>query len=816
MTCGGSAMGKNIVLLSDGTGNSSAKLFKTNVWRLFQALDLTDPARQIAYYDDGVGTSSFKPLAILGGVFGVGLKRNIIDIYSFCCRNYAAGDSLYGFGFSRGAFTIRVTAGFIASIGLVAYDGNDAHLARDAQIAYRQYRKVRDRTRGNFLIGPLRWLRDWISHSIFRNPSFEEIQPSLVQIDKFDFLGVWDTVDAYGGPIEEITRAIDYWYWPLSMPDRFLNRKIIRACHALALEDERDAFRPVLWDDRYVRQGNKLTPLHHDWQPAPADPSKPLSALDSERISQVWFVGVHSDVGGGYPQDGLSYKTLDWMMERAEIYGLHYQPDQREWLKTFIGPYDKLNDSRHGLGGYYRYRPRRLEEIYSRPPYKLTLLEDIRYFLSILKGGKAPDMEVTKNLASGTRVVGRPAPKIHRSVLDRIAKGTDRYSPIVLPKTFDIVDDDGSITSNISTPVEADEAEARAIRQEEVWDWVWARRVTYFLTAFASFFLLILPLIEKWKPGRGPASIAEIIIPVVDAVAAFMPGFLGPWFDAIRASPGRFLGGALLVWFLLTLGGRMQGHIRDVMRGIWRNPTQSPTRPPGLVHAIRTSGLYQAFFYALKHWTLPTFFAAVIAVVVLFAVWSLLNRASFAYFDVVAGNVCAPSGDATARPVTPGGRTVTFNVRALCHPTGLLLERRKTYQVSFVMNDPWEDGHRYDESEPRKAMGILTDPKGFGFEKMTPWMWAGLPTRRLLASNWFVPILRIGNTGFDEIVPTLVREGPPGCQCGIRLTARFTAKRDGELFIYVNDTVVGWPGSFDKYYRNNKGTAEVTVSEVEN
>src|SRR3954454_10145847 len=115
-------MSKNIILLSDGTGNSSAKLFKTNVWRLFQALDLSDPDEQVAYYDNGVGTSSFKLFAVLGGVFGFGLKRNVIDIYSFCCRTYAEGDKIYGFGFSRGAFTIRVVAGFIARIGLVAYD----------------------------------------------------------------------------------------------------------------------------------------------------------------------------------------------------------------------------------------------------------------------------------------------------------------------------------------------------------------------------------------------------------------------------------------------------------------------------------------------------------------------------------------------------------------------------------------------------------------------------------------------------------------------------------------------------------------------
>jgi uncharacterized protein (DUF2235 family) len=89
-------MSKNIVLLSDGTGNSSSKIFKTNVWRLYQALDLTDSQKQIAYYDDGVGTSSFKPFAILGGVFGFGLKRNVIDIYSFCCRNYRPSDKILG------------------------------------------------------------------------------------------------------------------------------------------------------------------------------------------------------------------------------------------------------------------------------------------------------------------------------------------------------------------------------------------------------------------------------------------------------------------------------------------------------------------------------------------------------------------------------------------------------------------------------------------------------------------------------------------------------------------------------------------------
>jgi uncharacterized protein (DUF2235 family) len=130
-------MSKNIVLLSDGTGNSSSKLFKTNVWRLFQALDLTRPDRQVAYYDNGVGTSSFKLFAILGGVFGFGLARNVVDIYSFCCRNYNSGDKIYGFGFSRGAFTIRVVAGLIATVGLIKYSGDERDLAAQARDLHR-------------------------------------------------------------------------------------------------------------------------------------------------------------------------------------------------------------------------------------------------------------------------------------------------------------------------------------------------------------------------------------------------------------------------------------------------------------------------------------------------------------------------------------------------------------------------------------------------------------------------------------------------------------------------------------------------------
>src|SRR4051812_9989233 len=443
-------MSKNIVLLSDGTGNSSAKLFKTNVWRLFQILDLSNPARQIAFYDDGVGTSSFKIFAALGGIFGFGLKRNVVDIYSFCCRNYAPGDRIYGFGFSRGAFTIRVVAGLIAREGLVPYTGDEAALARYAADAYRAYRRRFNITKG--VVTPLRNLRDLcikVYRKVRRIPQFDKERQ--IDIPTIHFLGVWDTVDAYGGPIEEMTRAIDYWIWPLSMPDRFLNAKVHRACHALSIEDERDAFRPVIWDERYVR-GTAVVPGHDkqnwlfgiDYDPRDdaakaADPAPHLRtnlpAVDQERISQVWFTGVHSDIGGGYPQDGLSHVTLDWMLDRAEAYGLKYSAFQRQHLcDPQINPFDKLNDSRKGFAGYYRYRPRNIKELYEAPPYKPSFSADIAAMWRLLRNQKDPQKEILADLhpSMARSVLLTPQATVHEAVFERIKSGTDRYVPVVM------------------------------------------------------------------------------------------------------------------------------------------------------------------------------------------------------------------------------------------------------------------------------------------------------------------------------------------------------------------------------------------------
>ena len=292
---------------------------KTNVWRIYESLDLDDPTVQVACYDDGVGTSSFKPLALLGGTFGVGLARNVLRLYRFTCEHYEPGDRIYAFGFSRGAFTIRVLVALICDQGIIktrppvagplgraaAPDEGDAvygsELGRLAGWAYREYRRQFTQRFG--LVGPARTVRDVIIRRWERvrgRKPYDKKQNR--QVAEIAFVGVWDTVDAYGLPIDELTDGVDRWVWPLSMQNLRLSDKVGKACHVLALDDERNTFHPVLWDE--------------------STESQSATDIEQERISQVWFAGMHSNVGGGYPDDALACVSFQWMTRQAGARGL--------------------------------------------------------------------------------------------------------------------------------------------------------------------------------------------------------------------------------------------------------------------------------------------------------------------------------------------------------------------------------------------------------------------------------------------------------------------------------------------------------------
>ena len=118
---------------------------RSNVWRLHQALDQSSPD-QIAHYIKGVGTSGFRPFALIDGATGIGVRSNVRKLYEFICWNWQQGDEIYMFGFSRGAFTIRTLIGLIHYEGLspTAINGepvSKAEMRRNVVAAWRSYRE---------------------------------------------------------------------------------------------------------------------------------------------------------------------------------------------------------------------------------------------------------------------------------------------------------------------------------------------------------------------------------------------------------------------------------------------------------------------------------------------------------------------------------------------------------------------------------------------------------------------------------------------------------------------------------------------------
>ncbi|HKA62982.1 MAG TPA: DUF2235 domain-containing protein [Methylomirabilota bacterium] len=777
-------MPRNIVLLSDGTGNSAAKLFKTNVWRLHGALDRSDPARQVAHYSDGIGTSSFKPLAILGGVFGFGLKRNVLDLYQFACRSYRPGDQIFGFGFSRGAFTIRIVAGLIAQQGLVTYRGDEAQLARDTLATYRVFRGRFNVTLG-FVVTPFRRIRDRIAAGWRHLRGLPPFDPAaLIPVDAIRFLGAWDTVSAYGGPIEEITRGIDYWLWPLSMPDRFMSAKVQRACHALALDDERNAFWPVLWDEHEVSVPGGRRPMQVGWAP-PATPGLP--AIDRQRMSQVWFAGMHSSVGGGYAQDGLSHVSLAWMMDRAEVYGLLFDRAERTRLIQMADGLDKLNDSRHGLSGYYRYKPRRLTDIYGLDPVKPTISGDIARMGRAMMRGAEPSSP------------GTVSPMIHESVFERIAAGLDGYAPIVLPADYRVTTRSGDVRPGVHE--HPTQASTRAHLQERAWNRVWLRRVVYFTTVFASLFLAALPLIVLRWPGHGLESPAAALTPLIDGFAWFLPAMTAPWLAAFRAAPGRFALGVVTVSALLLWSGALQRRIGDVMLGIWRPvlagpPHQvNPAPPPrDLLYRVRTAPVYRGSFYALTHWILPSLFAALIV----YGTAAAASRVLFVAADSL-GLICRGA---------PGGER--FDIASLCHRIGeTTVSAGRRYVVTLETDLPWRDGARAGG-----PAGLGGSQIGSGGNAETMSTLATLPFRRHLRESRLAVIVRVGVTGQDE---QALRFDEPGRGCSrpagpATCTASFTARSSGPVFVFVNDVVIGIPYLAGRFYADDQGRAIVRIT----
>lgn len=369
-------MGKNIVMFADGTGNKGGTTPDSNVYKMYHSLDFhSQSPQQIAFYDNGVGTASNRFKKAIGGALGFGFKHNVKDQYEFLAKHYEPGDRIYFFGFSRGAATVRSCVGFLTTCGII--DGHNlapTALREHVDRAFSRYASIRRKQGQEKEEKVVQWLSEAKQQNL--SISFPDVH----------FLGVWDTVAALGFPkridvkspvsllLEKLFETCD-WILDRVFQHRFyaydLSNSIKHAYQALSIDDARKTFWPLVWNEQGF-QGE---------------------------VEQVWFAGVHSNVGGGYERQGLANVSLHWLMIRAEKLGLVFRDGSAEATADSANPHGHLYDSRSGLGMFYRYFPRDIGALNEK-----QLISPI---------------------------------KIHQSVLERINMRTAEYAPYVLPRKFD-------------------------------------------------------------------------------------------------------------------------------------------------------------------------------------------------------------------------------------------------------------------------------------------------------------------------------------------------------------------------------------------
>lgn len=295
-------MPRNIVVFADGTGQDGDQIPGSNVRRLFHMVQ-KEGAEQIAFYDPGLGTGGRR---LLGSITGMGISRNILQCYRFIFEHYVAGDAIFLFGFSRGAATVRSLSGFLHLFGVLPRSRPE--LIERAYGIYRTRNRERRVQQASDLVADEKNLRARIR-----------------------FLGVWDTVAALGVPLRAMDVLLDHTrIFRHRFHDLSLSPSVERACQALAVDDERRTFHPVLWN-------TKIQAHQH--------------------MKQVWFPGMHTDVGGGYRDHALADLALEWIAREATHAGLEMDPCHG--VITCPDALGHMHDSRgRGLARFYRRQRR--------------------------------------------------------------------------------------------------------------------------------------------------------------------------------------------------------------------------------------------------------------------------------------------------------------------------------------------------------------------------------------------------------------------------------------------------------------------------
>ena len=321
-------MSKNIVVLSDGTGQDGGRGHDTNVYKLFRMLEDRTP-NQVVFYDQGLGTDWRK---VTGNAFGAGFSKNILQCYRFIYDNYEAGDKIFLLGFSRGAATVRSLANFIHYFGILPK-------ARPELIkrAWKLYRVGRQEGLGGADVkqGRLNRTLQFIDSKAFRRTSLNEKARDFVRehpnhwVD-IEFLGVWDTVPALGiVPLAGLNLFINRIPWlKHQFHDFKLHESVNNGYHALAIDDDRLWFHPTVWKE----------------------------CNEKQQVQQVWFSGSHTDVGGGFMAGGLSDVSLEWMVEKAIMHGIRlYMRSRPNWNFVIApDPTDRQHPPRAGFGVVFK------------------------------------------------------------------------------------------------------------------------------------------------------------------------------------------------------------------------------------------------------------------------------------------------------------------------------------------------------------------------------------------------------------------------------------------------------------------------------
>jgi uncharacterized protein (DUF2235 family) len=379
---------RNLIVCCDGTSNEIGKRL-SNVLKLYRVAEKSE--RQITYYHPGIGTvampnswgrwrQKFRAFFEMGT--GAGLDRDVLAAYCFLCRHYRPGDRIFLFGFSRGAYTVRVVAGLIYMIGLLR-----EHQVNFAGYALKAYKKASE-------------ANDFEVAYEFQRV----VTPERVPVH---FLGVWDTVASVIVPGR----------LPLSklrleeLPYTSHNPAVRTFRHAIAIDEFRRMFRVKRWSEP------------QSFKPNPHSQAKTLPDQDCR---QVWFAGCHSDVGGGFDEEksALSKFPLLWMLEQAKAQGLH--------IRTSM------------VNHIVRGRPRANARSYTKPNAAGPLHKSMTWYWRILEA--FPKAVRLRDWPKRRKLLGRYLPLaeprfipdqslIHTSVFDR-KKLVKSYKPVNLPKNY--------------------------------------------------------------------------------------------------------------------------------------------------------------------------------------------------------------------------------------------------------------------------------------------------------------------------------------------------------------------------------------------